>query len=308
MDQQIDLTQLPVARQLDWRIEFGLWLRQSPTQKRRERSPLSVSAYEGDVNQLAAWFEAQYLLPFQPDQLNQVNLSEYFQSLQCAPATFNRKLASVRMLIQWAALDPDPTQWIARQDATRTSPRDVDEDERLMLELAAEDDPSVIGLRDGLIFFLMSNAGLRISEVINLQLSDLHLDEGYIHVFGKGGKHRRVTVGGRLAMKLNEWLGVMPASIEGTVITDENGFSIRRETAWRRFCIIAERAGVNVTPHAMRHTFVIRFMDAIMAGDASKLPAAIDAVCQQTGDRPDVILTYYTRARQTEIRAAAEVM
>ena len=100
----------------------------------------------------------------------------------------------------------------------------------------------------------------------------------------------------------------MPTSIDGMLVTDEEGLAIGRQQAWRRFGLIAERAGVNVTPHAMRHTFVVRFMDAMMAGDPWKLPAAIDAVCQQTGDRPEVILAYYTRARKSDMRAAAEVM
>jgi len=311
MLQQIDITQLEVAH--DWRMAFGLWLRQSPTQKRRERSQLSVSAYTSDIEQMSRWFTNRYDVQFAPDQLNSANLQEYFSGLECAPATYNRKLASVRMLIKWArsvgVLDYDPSEWTPLQDATRESPRDVVADDRMMLELAAEEKEStLIGLRDSLIFFLMSNAGLRISEVVDLKLSDLHLDDGFIHVFGKGQKHRKVNVGGRLAAKITSWLSRMPASIEGTLLTDDKGLSIGREQAWKRFVLIAERAGVKATPHAMRHTFVLRFMDAVMGGDPSKLPAAIDAVCQQTGDRPEVILAYYTRARESDMRAAAEVM
>jgi integrase/recombinase XerD len=313
MFNQIDLTQLQVASQLDWRVEFGLWLRQTPTQKRRERSHLSVNAYASDIEQMSRWFASRYEVEFAPDQLNSANLQEYFGAMDCAPATYNRRLASVRMLIKWSRsngmMDYDPSEWIPVQDATRESPRDVNDDDRIMLELAAESEElSLIGLRDSLIFFLMSNAGLRISEVINLKMSDLHLEDGYIHVFGKGDKHRKVKVGGRLVEKINAWISRMPDSVEGTLITDEKGLSIGREQAWRRFGLIAEMAGVTVTPHAMRHTFVLRFMDAVMSGDPSKLPAAIDAVCQQTGDRPEVILAYYTRARESDLRAAAEVM
>lgn len=313
MFQKIDITQMQVAHELDWQVEFGLWLRSTPTQKRQERSHLSVDAYMGDVLQMSRWFVNQYAVEFSPDQLNSANLQEYFSGLQCAPATYNRKLASVRMLIKWArlvgAFDYDPSEWIPLQDATRESPRDVVDDDRVMLELAAEDGEStLIGLRDSLIFFLMSNAGLRISETIELKLSDLHLDEGYIHVLGKGRKHRKVKVGQRLVAKVNAWLSRKPESIEGTLITDDKGLSIGREQAWKRFVLIAEKAGVDVTPHAMRHTFVLRFMDAVMGGDPSKFPAALDAVCQQTGDRPEVILAYYTRARESDMRAAAEVM
>jgi integrase/recombinase XerD len=311
MLKQIDITQLEVAQ--NWRVEFGLWLRQSPTQKRRERSHLSVSAYTSDIEQMSRWFTSRYDVQFAPDHLNSANLQEYFSGLECAPATYNRKLASVRMLIKWSrlvgVLDYDPSEWTPLQDATRESPRDVVEDDRVMLEMAAEENEStLIGLRDSLIFFLMSNAGLRISEVVGLKLSDLHLDKNYIHVFGKGSKHRKVKVKGRLAEKINAWIERMPESIEGTLITDERGLSIERGQAWRRFVLIAERAGVNATPHAMRHTFVIRYMEGVMRGDAKKLPAAIDAVCQQTGDRPEVVLAYYTRASDSDMLAAAELM
>ena len=311
--QQINLDQLPVKSQLDWRIEFGLWLRQSPTQKRAERSQLSVSAYESDIQQMSRWFTQRYQVEFAPDQMNSANLQEYFESLDAAPATYNRKLASVRLLIKWCRLvgvmDYDPAEWIPAQDAVRESPRDVSEVDRLSLEMAAEaGESTLLGLRDSVIFFLMNNAGLRISEVIGLMLSDLHLEDGYIHVLGKGNKHRKVKVGGRLVEKIRLWLDRKPESIQGTLITTESGLAIERGQAWRRFVAIAEAAGVDATPHDMRHTFVLRFMDVIMAGDSNKLPAAIDAVCQQTGDRPEVILKYYTRARESDVRAAAEVM
>lgn len=313
MFQQINLTQLPVASQLDWRIEFGLWLRQSPTQKRTERNVLSVDAYTSDIQQMSRWFAERYHVEFTPEDMNSANMQEYFDEMECAPATYNRKRASVRLLVKWCrqmgVLDYDPMEWIPVQDAVRESPRDVNESDRLKLEAGAEiGETSLIGLRDSVMFFLMNNAGLRISEVIGLMLNDLHLEDGYIHVFGKGNKHRKVKVGGRLVEKMRLWLDRKPASVEGTFLTADNGMSITRGQAWRRFVEIAQTAGVDATPHDMRHTYVLRFMDVVMSGDSSKLPAAIDAVCQQTGDRPEVILKYYTRARESDVRAAAEVM
>lgn len=309
----IDLTTLPIAKDLDWRIEFGLWLRQTPTQKRTERSHLSVDAYASDIEQMSRWFASRYGVEFSPDQLNSANCQEYFESMDFAPATYNRKRASVRLLVKWCrqvgVLDYDPMEWIPVQDAVRESPRDVAQADRLKLEQAADaGEADLLGLRDSVMFYLMNSAGLRISEVIGLMLSDLHLDDGYIHVFGKGAKHRKVKVGGRLVKKICLWLNRKPDSVEGTFMTAENGLPITRGQAWRRFVDIADAAGVDASPHDMRHTYVLRYMDEVMSGDSSKLPAAIDAVCQQTGDRPEVILKYYTRARESDIRAAAEVM
>jgi len=308
-----------VAPSIHWFEAFGSWLNSTPSQKRRERSRLTRDAYLSDVRLLAQHFALT------PDPspggrgglwfLNDADLRGYFQTLEreSKPATYNRKLASVRMLINWARggglISDDPAAWIPYVDATRKSPRDVGEEERSKLEAAAEaGEGSFIGMRDSLIFFLMDDAGLRISETVALQLSQINLERGEIELVGKGRKHRVIKIGSRLVKKIFTWLEWMPTSIEGTLVTDESGHSIGREQAWRRFTAIAEKAGVRVSPHAMRHTYVLRYMDAYMKGDPWKLPAAIDAVCQQTGDRPEVILAYYTRARESDMRAAAEAM
>jgi site-specific recombinase XerD len=311
MLQQTDFTQWQVAPRVHWLEAFGSWLGSTPSQKRRERSRLTRDAYLNDVRLLAEHFGNNW----GPDLLNDADLRAYFQKLEreSKPATYNRKLASVRMLINWARehglVSDDPAAWIPFMDATRKSPRDVGEEERLKLEAAAEaGEGSLIGLRDSVLFFLMLKAGLRINEAVTLQLSQVHLEDGQIELVGKGKKHRVVKIGSRLASKIRTWLDRKPDSREGTLLTDESGFAIGREQAWKRFKAITERAGVKATPHSMRHTFVLCYMDAYMKGDPWKLPAAIDAVCQQTGDRPEVILAYYTRARESDMRAAAEAM
>lgn len=300
-----------VTPTIHWLEAFGFWLKSTPSQKRRERSYLTTEAYLTDVRLLAQHFGNNW----GPDLLNDADLQAYFQKLEREnkPATYNRKLASVRMLITWARqeglIDHDPAAWIPFMDATRKSPRDLSEEERLKLEAVVEaGEGTLLGLRDSIFFFLMDDAGLRISEAVNLRMCDVHLDDGQIELVGKGKKHRVIKIGSRLENKIRMWLDRKPDSIEGTLITDERGSAIGREQAWKRFVAIAELAGVKVTPHAMRHTYVLRYMDAYMKGDPWKLPAAIDAVCQQTGDRPEVILAYYTRARESDMRAAAEAM
>lgn len=314
---KVDLTQLPVAPSLHWLEAFGLHLRRTPTSKRRERSQLTLDAYLRDVRLFAGYFEQVNGLEFTPDQLNATDLKNWL-SQEIKPATYNRRLASMRMLINWSrqvgVIDYDPAEWIPFMDATRESPRDLSEVERNALVDVAENGSHLKSwnrfyqLRDLLLFRLLDGAGLRISEAIECKRTDVHLDDGYIDVVGKGKKHRKVRIGGRLVEVIAAWLDLMPDSVEGTLVTDEHGHAIGRQAAWGRFVMMAETAGVNATPHACRHTFVYRFMDAVMNGDKGKLPAAIDAVCQQTGDRPEVILAYYTRARESDIRAAAEVM
>ena len=308
------LMEVRVATQLDWRIEWGLWLRNTPSQKNRERDPKTLEAYERDIKLMAQWFEAQYSVAFEPAQMNTINLKEYFFQFNNVPATHKRKLASVRMLIKWARLagelDYDPTEWIPFIEAVPQSPRDLLPDDQARLETAADAiQTSLLGLRDSLIFHLMLDAGLRISEVVELKLSDLDdLDNGKIHVCGKGQKHRWPHVKSTLVNLIHAWLDRKPVSVEGTLITAENGTAIGRQHAWTSFTAIANAANVNATPHTMRHQFVMNYMAAYMHGDPSRFPAALAAASQETGDNEIVLLKYYTGPRESEMRAAVEAM
>lgn len=313
---QINLDQLPVASQLGWRIEFGLWLRNTPSQKNRVRDPKTLSAYERDVNLMADWFTSRYGVEFDPAHMNTVNLQEYFAQFDNAPATHKRKLASVRLLIKWSRLvgilDTDPSEWISFVEAVQEAPRDLLPDEESRLRAVAEAmevSGSLLDLRDSLILHLMLDAGLRISEVIELKLTDLaELGNGKIHVLGKGRKHRNPHVKNSLANRIRTWLDRKPESLEGTLITSESGSAIGREEAWRRFKQIVVVADVKATPHTMRHQFVMNYMAAYMHGDPSRFPAALKAASQETGDNEAVLLKYYTGPRESEMRAAVEMM
>jgi len=310
------LSNVRVTPTLHWSESFALWLKQTPSQKRRDRDVKTLEAYERDIRLMATWFEERYGVAFEPEHMNPVNVGEYFSQFENAPATHKRKLASVRLLIKWAIqegiLEDDPTARIPYVEAVPQAPRDVTAEEQSRLEAAAdalEADGSLLGLRDSLIFHLMLDAGLRISEVVELSLSDLdELEGGKMHLLGKGMKHRWPHVRSTLEKRIHAWLGRMPVSVEGTLITDEHGLSIGRETAWRRFVLIAEAAGVKATPHYMRHQFVMNYMAAYMRGDPSRFPAALKAASQETGDNETVLLKYYTGPRESDMRAAVEEM
>lgn len=313
MFQQIDITTLPVAHELDWRIEFGLWLRNTPSQKRRERDLKTIEAYECDIKLMAGWFEMRYGIEFDPSHMNAVNLKEYFAQYETKPATHKRKLASVRMLVKWSLLakilDCDPTDSIPFVNATPQAPRDVTIEEQARLEAIADSLEGLIGLRDRLIFHLMLDAGLRISETVELKLTDIEdMEHGKIHVYGKGKKNRWPHINNALVELIRLWLDRKPDSVEGTLITSEQGTAIGREEAWRRFEIIRNAANVECTPHSMRHQFVMNYMAAYMRGDPSRFPAALKATSQETGDDPKVILEYYTGPRESDMRAAVEAM
>ena len=295
-----------------WKDEFEKWLKSTPTAKRRERSALTLDAYNSDIKQMGEWFEKLNGEAFEPGQINSMDLKTYFAALEqnSKPATYNRKLASVRMLIQWARLagllDYDPAEWIPFAEAAQQSPRDVSDEEYARLEeVANAGEGSFLGLRDSLIFHLMGEAGLRISEALHLKIKEVDFFRNLLCFRGKGGKYREVMVNEKLACKIRAWLERAPKSIDGTLVTDETGYPIQRGQAGDRFGLIAKAAGVKATPHAMRHSFVMRVLDAYMQdAPGRQMVAAIKFVCQQTGDSTDVIMSYYTNPRESDMRAA----
>lgn len=313
-----DLNQWRVAPQLRWDEAFALWLKQTPTQRNCERAENTLSGYLGDVRVFGKWFKQEHQCDFSPELLNATDLKAYFGLLEedGKANTYNRKLVSIKMLIKWAQcegiLDSDPSEWIPQMNATPETPRDIPDDDRLALERVADsgahlgEENEFYRLRDSLIFWLMGNAGLRIHETVGLKLSDLHLEQGYIHVLGKGKKHRTIKVkAGKLVEVIRAWMAIMPKSLDGMLLTDINGGAITRCTAWRRFGLIAETAGVQATPHMMRHTFINRILDECER-QGMRWQAALKFACLQTGDTPEVILAYYTNPRESEMFAIME--
>lgn len=309
------LSEIRVTPSLHWLEAFGLWLRNTPTLKNKRRNATTITAYLLDVQGYQRYFEEINHITERRaelvEALNSTDLKLYFSTLEVSakPATFNRKHASLSLLVKFAQahglLEYDPMAWLPRLDAVRKAPRDLDQAEQDALRAALASLPTdTLGLRDKLLVELMLAAGLRIHEAVGLKRSDLHLDENYIHILGKGNKHRDVTIGTRLIALLRTWLDVLPATAMEAL------FPLTTGQARRRFYEIRDSAGLDksVTPHALRHTYINNLLAAYMAGDPLRLGTAIKAVCQLTGDDPKVILEYYTNPRQSDIRAAVEAL
>lgn len=303
---------------LDWQRAFESWLSENLMRDRKERDPKTISAYLSDMRDFARYFHrANPGAFFTPDQFFSYDAKGYFLELldTKSASTYRRRRTALDLFSQFARengwLEANPMARIPNVDVTARSPRDIDEDQRIQLEKAfMAEEHTLIGLRDSVLFFLMSNAGLRISEAVGLPEANVNLDDGELRVIGKFKKERMVKIGGILLEKLRIWRDLKPDSVDGIFLcAPRTGKAIGRIQAWKRFKKLCKRAGVtNVTPHALRHTYVYRYMDAVMQGDYARLPAAIDAVCQQTGDTPAVILKFYTNARESDMRAAAEMM
>lgn len=111
-------------------------------------------------------------------------------------------------------------------------------------------------------------SGLRLSELKNLRLEQLHLEAGFINVIGKGNKERVVPVGGKAVGALNRYIEagrpklVCPRS-PATVFLTNRGTPFAAVTLWKRIKDRAARAGIerNITPHMLRHSFATHLLE-----------------------------------------------
>lgn len=245
------------------------------------KSTATIRSYLQDVSGFSRWFEAQNREPFTPGQLNGVDLREWRRSSleveQVQPSTWNRRRASLRKLVDWAIsagyLPYDPMNGVDRADEVELAPRWLEKSDltRLLRRCeinvfgARSESWSFIALRDQAMIYLMAFAGLRESEVANLNLSDIELRErsGKAVVrLGKGQKKRMVPLALEVRRTLRLWLDARgDAGSPALFISSKSGSRISARTIQRRVAEIGGQEGLSVTPHDLRHTCAKRALD-----------------------------------------------
>ena len=134
--------------------------------------------------------------------------------------------------------------------------------------LAPEVPETPPGLCDQAILELAYASGLRLSELINLRLEQLHLDAGFINVIGKGNKERVVPVGKTAVAALNRFIEVgrpklVTPKSPGNVFLTKRGTPFASVTLWLHIKNRVRSAGVerNITPHMLRHSFATHLLE-----------------------------------------------
>lgn len=170
-----------------------------------------------------------------------------------------RAAAAMRVFLRFAERD-DLARLVEAPKQPRLLPHPLSRDQVGRLAETRDVDARH-DLRDRALVELLYACGLRASEAAGLKLDDLHLDEGYVRVLGKGGKERIVPVGRRAVDLLHEYLAV--ARPAGPVFVSGKKGALTRETVWRIVRARARRADVEgrVFPHAVRHSFATHLVE-----------------------------------------------
>lgn len=181
-----------------------------------------------------------------------------------------RMLSCLRGFFQYAVrenlVELDPTLNIESPKLGRKLPDVLTEDDVEAL-LAAPDVEDAIGLRDKAMLELLYACGLRVSELIALQVTDVSLQQGVIRVFGKGSKERLIPMGEVAA----DWLQQYYKQARPLLLKQQSnicfpsgrGVQMTRQTFWHRIKHYAIVAGIHkpLSPHTLRHAFASHLLN-----------------------------------------------
>jgi len=196
----------------------------------------------------------------------------YFVSLRrrrLAPSTVARRLAALRgfyrFLLRERHVASDPTEDVSSPRRGQALPRVLSPEE--VARLLAQPDPrEPEGLRDRAMLELLYSSGLRVSELVGLDVGDVDLESELLRVVGKGDKERVVPVGSYAVRALQAYLALgrpRLARRSPALFVGRAGRRLTRQWVWASLRRYARAAGISrvVTPHVLRHSFATHLLE-----------------------------------------------
>lgn len=229
-------------------------------------------AYQRDVERFLAWIEEEGQDPLYVVLETFHRYTESLFDLGVAPRSIARMLSGVRSFYRFLQLDgfieQDPTELLESPRLPKHLP-EVLTIEEVDAILAAIDQSLPEGQRDHCMIEMLYSCGLRVSEICELKLSDLFLDEGFIRVTGKGDKQRIVPISPRAIRELHNWfdarrdIAVKPEDEDYVFVSARRGRHLSRITVFHNIkqYVAAAEITKDVSPHTFRHTFATHLLE-----------------------------------------------
>ncbi len=266
------------------RWNMGSWLEEYAKYLKEGRSSKTVEAYLCDLRQFGAWFERVNAEELRPERVTGVDCHDFrrdqLEREQVAPSTWNRRRASLVVFTQWAIvqgyLKNDPMDSVDEKEVVELPPRWLDEGEyrRLVRDFDQQVNAAstVYQERTSLMYrsigALMLYAGLRVEEVCSLDPGDLEISDRKGRVIvrdGKGGKHREIPLSKKARRALSAWLEWREKhhSEQVPLFFGKKMEALGQRAVQMYFQDVRRVLEIeDLTPHALRHTFVKRLVDA----------------------------------------------
>ena len=279
-------------------------------QLERSMSDNTVEAYIHDAAMLDDYMRSNY----SSLALNAIALEHlqefliHINELTFSESTQARVISGIKAFFRYLLLEEiisaDPTQLLESPKLKRSLPAflSIDEIDQLF---AAIDHSTPEGQRNRAMLETMYSCGLRVSETINLKISNIYLDVGFVRVIGKGNKERLVPLGTKAAEQIKFYKEHTRSHVVIKTGNEDILFINRRGTALSRVMVfmilkdLTAKAGIkkNIHPHTLRHSFATHLVEA---------GADLRAVQEMLGHKSITTTEIYTHLDRTYLRQTME--
>lgn len=250
----------------------SLWLDRFEAHLRHERrlSPLTCTHYRRDLELLDGFRREQGLAEWRALDAQHIRaFAAARHRVGLSGRSIARLLSSIRAFYRYLIREDqaafDPAADVRAPKSPRKLPKALDVDEMASLLKPPGDDP--LTGRDHAIFELIYSSGLRLAEVVGLNLTDLDLDGGVVRVTGKGSKTRLVPVGRHAREAIRAWLklrGGFAPGAEQAVFLSLQGNRLSARSVQTRLNRMSQLQGLGrpVHPHMLRHSFASHLLES----------------------------------------------
>lgn len=243
-------------------------------QLERSLSENSVDAYLHDVELLTQWMLLQGLHK-NPAAVMQEDLQQFLKAIAEMGMGANsqaRIISGLRAFFKYAMLEQivqqNPTELLEAPKLKRALPEVLSFGE-IEAIIGAIDQSTPEGVRNKAMLETLYSCGLRVSELVNLQLSQLYMDVGFVRVFGKGSKERLVPIGRDAIKYIQLYRDNVRVHVpvqkgeEDMVFLNNRGRRLSRVMVFLIIKAMAAKAGVtkNISPHTFRHSFATHLVE-----------------------------------------------
>ncbi|GAA3898685.1 site-specific tyrosine recombinase XerD [Anoxybacillus suryakundensis] len=235
----------------------------------------TIVSYERDLKKYVQYLQ-QVEQQSSWNNITRFHIMQFLKFLKekgSSPKTIARHLASVRsfhqFLLREKAVDQDPTVHIETPQLPRTLPNVLSMAEvEALLEAPKQNTP--FSIRDKAMLELLYATGIRVSELIQLDVSDVHLTMGFIRCYGKGRKERIVPIGKMATEALKQYMEKgrpkLLSKKRGTtdaLFLNHHGERLTRQGCWKILKRLAREANIQkpLTPHTLRHSFATHLLE-----------------------------------------------
>jgi len=228
-------------------------------------------SYERDLRQYCAYLSSRRSSVERATRTLIISYLLHMEKEGRATATVARRLAAIksfyRYLLQEQVIDKDPTDKLEAPKLEKRLPTVLSVDEVEVL-LEQPDDSSPAGLRDRAMLELLYATGIRVSELVSLDVPSVNLEMGFVRCVGKGQKDRVVPMGSMARRSVTAYLGngrskLVRDPLTSAMFVNHHGRRLTRQGFWKIVKRYAAQAGIDkdITPHTLRHSFATHLVE-----------------------------------------------